>query len=1024
MRRVTFLAVAALLSGAFPSAFATTPVPPAAKRVAMPVAPPQVRIVSPQARIPIRLERADVSAVVVGHVARTRIELVLRNPNDQTLEGELQFPLHDGQVVTGFALDLGNELRPAVPVDKARGQQVFEDVTRARVDPALLEATQGNNYKLRVYPIPGRGTRRVVLELSEQLAQRRQGRSDAIRLDLPLEFAAEVAQLDVDLRIADVPLAALGVEASGLPPQDLQTQQRVGWSQVQLHRANHRGAASLHLDIPSSPQPVIATHTNDQRTIFYAELPFALHTMARPTPRTIAIRWDASGSGAARDHEREFALLDAYFRQNRQVEVQLTVVRDAAEPMRRFSVSGARWDELRQALAKVAYDGATNAAALSAVRDVDMALVFTDGLGNWGEPAAPQTRVPTYTISSTASVDAQRLTGLAQRSGAEWLDLRRIDTAGALKSLLSRRARLAGLRGTGVTELVARLPGAGDSHLAIAGKVAGAVGRMPASVTLEVLEADGRLTTQTVPIAARAANSAREVRGVPQARDTFRGELVPLQWATMRIAELEEDRDAHRAEIRRIGREFGLVTAETSLIVLDAVTDYVRYEIEPPPALRAEYERLLAQQGRRIEADRSAHLENVQRRFKEQIAWWEREFPKGDIARWEDMERKRTGGAMPEPEAQQDMRSRRDEVSRMQPAQANAARQSVAPPPMPVMAPAPAVAERAMAGNGVAADAAKSTSAPEGTAAAATIQLSPWAPDSAYARRLRDAPRDQLYQRYLDERPDFVNSTAFFLDAADVMFEKGLPELGLRVLSNLAEMNLENRHILRVLGYRLMQARQPALAVRVFKEVQRLSPEEPQSYRDLGLAHADAAQWQDAADQLWRVVARPWDGRFPDIDLTALAELNAVIARAQLLGQPVRTQAFDARLLRNLPLDLRIVLSWDADNTDIDLWVIDPNGEKAFYGHRLTYQGGRMSQDVTGGYGPEEFALRRAKPGHYTVQAQFYGHRQQIVAPATTLMMRLTTGFGTPRQKEEMTTLRLDGPSAMVTVGGFDVASD
>jgi hypothetical protein len=37
------------------------------------------------------------------------------------------------------------------------------------------------------------------------------------------------------------------------------------------------------------------------------------------------------------------------------------------------------------------------------------------------------------------------------------------------------------------------------------------------------------------------------------------------------------------------------------------------------------------------------------------------------------------------------------------------------------------------------------------------------------------------------------------------------------VLSNLAEMDLENRHILRVLGYRLLQAGQPALAMPVFR---------------------------------------------------------------------------------------------------------------------------------------------------------------------------------------------------------------
>lgn len=32
--------------------------------------------------------------------------------------------------------------------------------------------------------------------------------------------------------------------------------------------------------------------------------------------------------------------------------------------------------------------------------------------------------------------------------------------------------------------------------------------------------------------------------------------------------------------------------------------------------------------------------------------------------------------------------------------------------------------------------------------------------------------------------------------------------------------------------------------------------------------------------------------------------------------------------------------------------------------------------------------------------ARFYGHNQQLVTPATTLMLRLSTGFGTPAQKD------------------------
>jgi uncharacterized protein YfaP (DUF2135 family) len=170
------------------------------------------------------------------------------------------------------------------------------------------------------------------------------------------------------------------------------------------------------------------------------------------------------------------------------------------------------------------------------------------------------------------------------------------------------------------------------------------------------------------------------------------------------------------------------------------------------------------------------------------------------------------------------------------------------------------------------------------------------------------------------------------------------------------------------------------------------------------------------------VVLRPWHGRFPEIELITLADLNAIVARAAAArnGRP-DTSANDPRLLQNLPLDLRVLLSWDADNTDIDLWVTDPNGEKAYYGNRLTYQGGRMSQDFTGGYGPEEFSLKTARPGRYKVEAQFFGNRQQIVAGATTLQLRLATHFGTPQEAEKTVTLRLKDRSEVVLVGEFEV---
>lgn len=66
-----------------------------------------------------------------------------------------------------------------------------------------------------------------------------------------------------------------------------------------------------------------------------------------------------------------------------------------------------------------------------------------------------------------------------------------------------------------------------------------------------------------------------------------------------------------------------------------------------------------------------------------------------------------------------------------------------------------------------------------------------------------------------------------------------------------------------------------------------------------------------------------------------------------------------------------------------------------------------MSLDFTGGYGPEEFSLKRAKPGKYRVEAQYFGDRRQTLAGPVTLQVKLTTKFGLPEQREQLVTLRL-----------------
>ena len=139
------------------------------------------------------------------------------------------------------------------------------------------------------------------------------------------------------------------------------------------------------------------------------------------------------------------------------------------------------------------------------------------------------------------------------------------------------------------------------------------------------------------------------------------------------------------------------------------------------------------------------------------------------------------------------------------------------------------------------------------------------------------------------------------------MPRRALPSV--RVVSNLAEMQLENRMLLRVLGYNLKYLGELDAAEIVFRKVLELAPEEPQSYRDLALVLAAAKQWQAAADMMLNAIVKKPDGRFRDVELIAITELNDIIVKAK--RESIEVKDVDSRLVHPLEMDLRVVIGWD-----------------------------------------------------------------------------------------------------------------
>jgi Ca-activated chloride channel homolog len=964
------------------------------------IAPPL--ITAKGAETPVGLRSASVEVETNGSLARTTLLLTLYNPNDRLLEGTLQFPVQAGQQVSAFALDIGGELRDAVPVPKQQAQQVFESIERRQVDPGLLEQTAGNHFRLRVYPIPARGIRQVRLVIDE--AMRRDG-GDAWRLDVPVHLLAGAGGISMTVR------------AQGLhkPPEvigdfaDLRFERKgFGYSARYdaIYEARpYRSANGLSLRLPAddTARSYVQTFDGDRFVLAEMILPsFPGAVAPRTPPSSVGLLWDASASARKHDHDLQFFLLDQYFALMGNGTVALRYLRDIGTDAGRFEIKNGDWRVLRKALESTVYDGASDLADWTPDPTVGEYLLISDGLRNYGAGKFPELK-PDQRLFAIApkggQTDLALLTALTETRGGEASEGR----------LASQHYRVDTLSGEGVTDLQAEARNVDEGVvLRVAGHMTASTGKIRI-----VMNRGGKPETFEIPVAAEGPQS-QQVAGL---------------WAHWKVASFAAEPERHRAEVARIGQRFGIVTPGTSLLVLEAPEDYVRYDIPAPPALQEQVAALRRSQAQEKQASQSQRLDDVTARFTERLSWFTRKFPKGAPPKPERM--KETNGG-----SDGELDSIAVTGSRIRGAGAEAAEplMDAAPPPVAAMAApgipqalvevAAPVGPAAPANAPVAMDArsAKLALLDEDKAAAAgqgvSIQLQAWAPDSPYARRLRGAKAEDIYAIYLDERDSYASSTAFYLDVADLLLQKGRRAEALRVLSNLAELDLENRHVLRVLGYRLMQAKDYARAAEVFREVLRLADEEPQSHRDLGLALAASGQRQEGIEHLYDVAARPWDSRFSEVELVALNELNAIIATSP---QPLDTTFIDRRLLNNMPLDLRVVLGWDSDNSDMDLWVTDPNGERCYYGNRNTYQGGVISDDFTGGYGPEEFVLRDAKPGKYKVEANFFGDNQQIVTGATTLSMMFSTGWGTRRQQDKSVTLRLNGQSETVFVGEFEV---
>ncbi|HYI00830.1 VIT domain-containing protein [Hyalangium sp.] len=926
---------------------------------------------------PLKLRAVRVVTYLQGPRARTVVDHLFENDTDRNLEGTFYYPLPGGATVAGFALysgsvavdspslfqssellpplgdssgkveELGAAAPPSPPgskrswgerqeariVEQKRARQVYEDVVRRNVDPALLEWAGASTFSARVFPLPPKSLKRVVIAYEQTLLFDGQ----RLRYTWPLPAGAGQglqvsARVHVDPRhVGEVSLQP----APGAKPRALGE-----WQMHDLPKLQGDGALSVALAPRSADADVLvgkdAAGLPGQAFYARVRLPARLTSGAEgpPTGRAVLVVDTSLSAEDGNAWALQAATLRALLEKDESLKeyaVLLFDVRprwlhgpgwrtnDAAQRQQTFSelenifLEGASHvDGVLEELDGAGRDWLKPAKAGERVT----AFLLSDGNATWGQgrvealvanhPSVETLRWMSYRFGETA-VNQELFDALARASDGRVVNVlsgSEVDAAARAHRAASVVLARVEVKGTEAKELVV----AGRPRLVFPGQDLQVAGRLPAEGAAEL------------EVVTRAGEEERVLR-VPLPRDTDSA-FAPRAWAELfvsRLVSLDDERLDRM--VVALSQHYRLANARASMLVLESEGDYTRYSVKNEQVDLQDLEGL-----RRKEED--------QRRDK------------------------LLGIAL-------------DDVP-------DSGRQVV-----------------------------RKLGELKG-------QVSP------LLRRqpLKDEPyaggdeRLQAELRYRTARRENRDDVLVYEAIARKRAFAGDTWGAVRALSSPVELRPKDAEALRLVGYGMLALGQYPAAAELFEHVRLNRPFEAQAFLEEALALDATGRYAEAARNYEIVLARTWPRHPSELKTAAAyhyARLLTALARhprAEAVASVLRARHAELTKLQHdgtamdfRPIDYQLTTHWNSDNTDIDLWVIEPNGERCFYSHRETQLGGKLFWDITDGLGPELYHARKAAPGPYHVVVHYYGnHSQRYVVP-TALLLVSDRGVFTPEDE-------------------------
>lgn len=944
----------------------------------------------------VTLKKVNIETKITGRISTNTVTMVFKNNSDRLRRGRITFPLPEGVNVSGYALDINGKLRDAVPVEKEKAKEVYESIKKRRVDPGILEKVEGNSFRTTIYPINANGGERTI-QVTYNYELKKEGNN--YQYFLPLNYSQEIPEFSVKTSVFQ---NSVSPQLQEKPDGSFDFVKNGNFWVAEIHKTKYKPTNNLKINFPQNEksQSVLMQNASGNSSYFLASIDINSAERAKKLSNKIAIVWDNSLSGQKRDHSKELMLLEEYFKTNKNLTVTTYFLSNTLEDGKSFTINNGNWNELKEYLSKITYDGGTDFGQLKPLKE-DEILFFTDGFSSFGDMKMNFNQ-PVYAVSSSNNVNFNLLKFITNKTGGEFLNLNENDPQKEVRKLLYQPLKFLGIENnSSLSEVYPSLNQTISQDFVLTGILKGKQTQIKAKFGY------GNEVTETKILILNAdEHSVKDWE-------------ISKFWAQKKLNELEIFEKQNKDEIKNLSRQFGLVSNNMSLMVLENIDDYVRYDINPPSELQEQFNLIV--KNKRAQKDERVKdlMQNAERMTENLKKWWNtnlektkvKKYPKpttswsssrSDTVRDQDIQEVVVTGALGIRRRESATVSSNRVVEEILEREA---RQAMV-----------AKTDRALASNNI-------VTTLQGRIAG--VRISSRTDDSDEMVEIMNSGRistvdikskaeymklfnsakngEDIYEIYLKNRKEYQALPQYYFDVAQLLFSKNDKNNGLKVLSSIADLEIEDEELYKLLAYKLKQSEVFDKELFVTKKVLEWRPFDPQSYRDYALALEDNQQYQPALENLYKVLTQSYTKELADrdhgIEETIIMEINELITK---YGNQLDLKNINPKIIADLPVNIRVVINWNKDDTDIDLWVTDPNNERCMYSHKETEIGGRLSDDFTRGFGPEQFLLKKAIRGKYKIQTNFFGETQVGVAGPTAIMAEVYINYATGKQERKI----------------------